>query len=166
MEEKLKEKRAYSPELRKGIIEEVRRLINSPHAVQRQPSLDDNGKSVKFFVAAKNTKRGYYTCTANDTYVNCVCNSYKHDSICKHSISVAIKENIIESHLQRLKPSDRASRAGLVQPNSSYAEKKGAKNKNPWRAARSGKPPGQRTVTQALVEFNPAIHHNDKPFIV
>lgn len=29
---------------------------------------------------------------ANDTYGKCVCNSYKHDSICKHSIAVAIKE--------------------------------------------------------------------------
>lgn len=90
VEEKLEEKRGYSPELRKSIIEEVRRLINSPHAIQRQPSLDDIRKSVKFLVAAKNTKGGYYTCTANDTYVNCVCKSYKHDSICKHSMSVAI----------------------------------------------------------------------------
>ena len=63
VEEKLEEKRGYSPELRKSIIEEVRRLINSPHAIQRQLSLDDTRKSVKFLVAAKNTKGGYYTCT-------------------------------------------------------------------------------------------------------
>ena len=157
VEEKLEEKRGYLPELRKGIIEEVRRLINSPHAIQRQPSLDDIRKSVKFLVAGKNTKGGYYTCTANDTYVNRVCKSYKHDSICKHSMSVAIKENIIESHLQRLKPSDCASRAGLVQPSSRYAGKKGAKNKIPWRAARSGKPSGQHTLLQVPVEFNPTI---------
>ena len=86
-------------------------------------------KIVKLFVAAKSTKGGYYTCTVNDTYVNCVCNSYKRDSVCKHSITVAIKENIIESHLQRLKPSDCASRAGLVQPSSRYAGKKGAKTR-------------------------------------
>ena len=61
VEEKLEEKRGYSPELRKSIIEEVRRLINSLHAIQRQPSLDDTRKSVKFLVAAKNTKGGYYT---------------------------------------------------------------------------------------------------------
>ena len=166
VEKELEEKRGYSLELTRSIIEEVRRLINSPHAIQRQPSLVDNDKSVKFFVATRNTKGGYYTCTKNDTYVTCACNSYKHDSVCKHSISIAIKEQIIQSHLQRLKPRDRASRAGLVQPNSSSAGKKGSRNKNPWRVARSGKSKDQHTSTQAPAEFNPAIHHNDKPFVV
>jgi len=59
VEEKLEEKRGYSLELRKDIIKEVCRTINSPHAVQRQPSLDDTGKLVKFLVAAKNTKGGF-----------------------------------------------------------------------------------------------------------
>ena len=166
VEKELEEKRKYSPELTRSIIEEVRRLINSPHAIQRQPSLVDNEKSIKFFVATRNNKGGYYTCTKNDTYVTCVCNSYKHDSICKHSISIAIKEQIIESHLQRLKPSDRASRTSLVQPNNSSAGKKGSRNKNPWHAARSGKSRDHHPSTQAPAEFNPAIHHNDKPFVV
>ena len=43
---------------------------------------------------------------------------------------------------------------------------KRAPKKNLWRAARSGKPTGQSTPKQTAVEFNPAIHHNDKPFIV
>lgn len=108
---------------------------------------------LSFSVATRNTKGGYYTCTKNDTYVNCACNSCKHDSVCKHSISNSIKEQIIESHLQRFQPSDRASRAGLVQENSSPAGKKGSRNKNPWRVARSGKSKDQHTSMQAPAEL-------------
>lgn len=123
VEKELEEKGGYSLELTRSIIEEVGRLINSPHAIQRQPSLVNNDKLVKFFVATRNIKGDYYTCMKNDPYVTCACNSYKHHSICKHSISIAIEEKIIESHLQRLKPRDRASRASLVQPNSSSTGK-------------------------------------------
>lgn len=106
-------------------------------------------------MATRNTKGGYYTCTKNDTYVTCVV-------FVTHTNTTPFASTVSPFPLK----SDRASRAGLVQPNSSSGGKKGSRNKNPWRVARSGKSKYQHTSTQAPVEFNPAIHHNDKPFVV
>ena len=167
--DKLKEKKQYSDELIQGLIQQVTSLVNSPYAIQRQPSLTETSKA-KFLVASKATKGGSYCCTLNKTHVTCVCNSYKYDSVCKHSIAVSHRENILESHLQSIKQGTGGSRARLVTPvNDNCAGKKGHKAKNPWRASRSCQTPAStshQSTTQAPEGFTPAVHHNDKPFVV
>lgn len=163
VEEQLKEKRGYSDELIKGLIEQVSVLVNSTNAIQRQPNLDATAKA-KFLVASKTAKSGYNTCTKNERHISCACNSYKHDSVCKHSLAVAIQQKCLQSHLQHIKQSNQRSRCGLVQPvNDNCAGKKGGKNKNRWRASRSREP---QETQFAAAGFNPAVHHNDKPFII
>ena len=166
VQEQLKETKGYSDELTEGFIHQVTALVNSPHAIQRQPTLTEATK-VKFFVASKNAKGGYYCCTLHKTHVTCACNSYKYDSVCKHSIAVAVKENVVESHLQNIKQSKRGSRASLVQPtDDNCAGKKGNRNKNPWPASRSCTLTARdQQTTQAPDGFTPAIYHNDKPFV-
>lgn len=164
--DKLKEKKGYSDELIQGLIQQVTALVNSSHAIQRQPSLSETAKT-KFLVASKAAKGGFYCCTLNKNNVTCVCNSYKYDSVCKHSIAVSIKENMVESHLQGIKQGTRKSRAGLVQPvNDNCAGKKGHKTKHPWRASRSASTSKEQTTTLAPEGFTPAVHHNDKPFVI
>lgn len=108
----------------KGLFNRMTALVNSPYVIQRQPSLTKTSK-VEFLVVLKATKGGSYCCTLNKTNVTCVCNSYKYDSVCKHSIAVSVRENILESHLQNIKQGTGGSRAGLVTPvNDNYAGKK------------------------------------------
>lgn len=104
--DKLKEKRGCSDELIQGLIQQVTTLVNSPYAIQRQPSLTETSKA-KFLVASKTAKGGYYTCTLNKAHVSCVCSSYKYDSICKHSLAVSVKENIPESHMNNVRQGKR-----------------------------------------------------------
>ena len=159
----LKEKRGYSDELIKGLIEQVSVLVDSPNAIQRQPSLDVKAKA-KWLVASKTAKGGHYICTTNERHISCACNLYKHDAVCKHSLAVAIQQNCLRSHLQHIKQSNQRSRSRLVQPiNDNSAGKKGGKNKNHWRASRSWEP---QETQFAADGFNPAIHHNDKLFII
>ena len=144
-------------------------LVTSPYAIKRQPSVTETFK-VKLLVATKATKGGSYCCTLNKTHDTCVWNSYKYDSF-KHSIAVSHGENILESHLQNIKQGTGGSRAGLVTPvNDNCAGKKGHKAKNPWRASRScqtSSSTSDQNTTQSVPEgFTPAVHHNDKPFVV
>ena len=166
--DKLKEKKHYSDELIQGLIQQVTALVNSPYAIQRQPSLTETSKA-KFLVALKATKGGSYCCTLNKTHVTCVCNSYKYDSVCKHSIAVSLRD-ILECHLQSIKQGTGGSRARLVTPvNDNCAGKKGHKAKNPWRAPCSCQTPAStshQNTTEAPEGFTPAVHHNDKPFVV
>lgn len=117
------------------------------------------------------TKGGAYYCTLNKTHITCVCNSYKYDSVCKHSIAVSLRVNILESHLQNIKQGTGGSRAGLVTPvNDNCAGKKRYKAKNPWRAScscqTSSSTSDQNTTQSAPEGFPQAVHHNDKPFVV
>lgn len=140
---KKQSKKQCSDELMQGLIQQVTALVNRPYVIQRQLSLNETSK-VKFLVASKATKGGSYCCTPNKTHVTCVCNSYnyKYDSVCKHSIPVSLRHNILESHEQSIKQGTGGSRAGLVTPvNDKCTGKKGHKAKNPWRPSRSCQTP-------------------------
>ena len=166
MQISLKKIRQYSDELIQGLIQQVTALVTSPYAIKRQPSVTETFK-VKLLVATKATRGGSYCCTLNKTHVTCVCNSYKYDSVCKHSIAVSLRENILESHLQNIKQGTGGSRAGLVTPvNDNCAGKKGHKAKNPWRASGSRQTTSDQNTTQVPEGRTLVFHHNDKPFVV
>ena len=94
-------------------------------------------------------KGGSYCCTLNKTHVTCVCNSYKYDSVCKQARYGRVKSRTSNT--------------------SKCTGKKGHKAKNPWRASHSRQTPAStshQNTTQAPEGFTPAVHHNDKPFVV
>ena len=108
-------------------------------------------------MAAKNCKRGMYKCTVFGDHVNCSCQCYKYNNLCKHSICVAEMAGILKEHLQHLKkfPRRRApSRSGLVEPPKDAHRKKGGSHKNPYR------PTKQVSQEASLARPFTEIHHN------
>ena len=149
-------------------------LLNSPSAIQRQQR-----KAIKFEVASRSAKHGRVVCTVNVRHVSCTCPSFKSDSVCRHSVTVAEKNGLLHEHLQfTCKGAARkgASRTPLAEAidNKAVAGKKGSTKKFHYRHSQSSigatgstnnneikstnSQSGNRTYTE--------IHHNDNPFNV
>ena len=116
------------------IVKSAKTLLNAKDAVQPMPCMVADAKR-KFLVAAKNCKRGMYECTVFGDHVNCSCQCYKFNNLCKHSICVAEIAGILKEHLQHLKKSPRRralSKSGLVEPPKDAHGKKGGSHKSPY----------------------------------
>ena len=112
----LKSFHSWTDGLAATIVKSTETVLNAKDAVQPMPCMVADAKR-KFLVAAKNCKRGMYECIVFGDHVNCSCQCYKYNNLCKHSICIAEIAGILKGHLQHLKKSPRRhapSKSGLV----------------------------------------------------
>ena len=64
-------------------------------------------KANNYEVASRQGKHEKVECTVSKDHVSCRCPSFKYDRVCKHSIAVAEKVEILEQHLQFISKSSR-----------------------------------------------------------
>ena len=106
-----------------------------------------------------------YECIVHKDHVTCNCQSFKYNSLCKHSLCVAQIVDILKKHVDyvavRLGTSKK-SRTYLVVPVKSAAGKKGATHKNARRPPRSE----SNNSASGLVKPFAKIHHNNRPLKV
>ncbi|KAJ7354915.1 hypothetical protein OS493_029024 [Desmophyllum pertusum] len=171
-------KRGYKEEIARAVEEGALMLLNSPSAIQQQPTLDQK-KAIKFEVASRSAKHGRVVCTVNVRHVSCGCPSFKADRVCKHSVAVAEKNGLLREHLQFIcKGSARkgASHTPLAEAyvNKGVAGKKGSTNKHHYRPSQStsgamgptNNSEVKSTNSQSENRVYSEIHHNDNPFIL
>ncbi|KAK3711391.1 hypothetical protein QZH41_003530 [Actinostola sp. cb2023] len=147
------------------IFKEAEKLLNTKDAVQKKPSLEE-GK-IKYLVAARKCKKGMYECVVSKNHVTCTCQAYRYNNVCKHSLVVAEKMNVLREHLDILAKSSRLakpSRRWLIEPPSEVAGKKGGQHKNQWRKPRAD--PTSNRVQALPKRPYTEIHHNDNPINV
>lgn len=75
----LREKNICLEDIITAVIEGAITLLNLPAAIQQKATLD----------AYKATNTFEVECTVNKDHVKCHCHSFKYDSVCKHSTTVA-----------------------------------------------------------------------------
>ena len=152
------------------VIKEAEKLLNCPNSVERMPSMNPTDPKTKYFVAAKDAKTGMYECVVHHDHVTCKCPCNKYNGLCKHSLCVAERANLLKEHVDFLLKSscrNKPSKSNLVEPHKNAAGKKGSSHRNPWRPGRekSGDSANSQQGTSSHGPYS-AIHHNDKPLIV
>ena len=78
------------------IVSGAEELLRNVSQITKTP-----GKSKEYLVSSKSTS-GLNTCKVNTLNVTCTCKGYKSKVACKHSLAVALKENMLDLHLQWL----------------------------------------------------------------
>ena len=152
-----------SNDVLRTITSEADRLLNNTGAIERKPTLDARNPSNKYHVATGDKKRGFVVCTVYSDHVNCECNSFKCQGLCKHSICVAETCNILKKHLERIVKNRRKLRTPQ-QPPKETAGKKGGHHRNQWRP-RSNLPAGSG-VCQVPIQPFTEVHHNNHKMVV
>ena len=153
-----------SIELVTGIVREAEVLMNTPDAIQRKPSLNA-GDICKYLVAAKTCKKRIYECTVYRDHVTCNCPGYKFNALCKHSLCIAEKSQMLKLHIEHFKKSPRRSKpskSGLVVPEKVAPGKKGGATRNSWRQSH-GLTSASCSKTQGVAHPFSEIHHIDRP---
>ena len=56
----------------------------------------------KFEVASNSAKHGRVECAVHANHVSCRCPSFKADKVCKHSVAVAEKNEMLGKHLEQI----------------------------------------------------------------
>ena len=116
----------------KTIVKGAEQLLNNPNSVQRMPTLTSDPTRKKYLVAGANSKTGMHECIVHKDHVTCNCQSFKYNSLCKHSLCVAQTVDRLKQHVDyvvvRLSTSKK-SRTGLVVPAKSAVGKKGGRTR-------------------------------------
>ena len=116
----------------KTIVKGAEQLLNNPNSVQRMPTVTSDPTPKKYLVAGANSKTGMYECIVHRDHVTCNCQSFKYNSLCKHSLCVAQTVDRLKHHVDyvvvRLSTSKK-SRTGLVVPAKSAVGKKGGRTR-------------------------------------
>ena len=55
------------------VVKEAEKLLNCPNSAQRMPSMNPTDPKTKYFVAAKDAKRGMYECLVHHDHATCKC---------------------------------------------------------------------------------------------
>lgn len=112
----------------KTIVKGAEQLVNNPNSVQRMPTVTSDPTPKKYLVAGANSKTGMYECIVHKDHVTCNCQSFKYNSLCKHSLCVAQTVDRLKQYVDyvvfRLSTSKK-SRTSLVVPAKSAVGKKG-----------------------------------------
>lgn len=171
----LREKFKYKEEIVNAVTDGALALLNMPAAIQLQSTFDA-AKPKRYEVASKSAKYGRVVCTVNKTHVRCSCPAYKFDSVCKHSIAVAAKAGILQTHLQVIsKAPKKGCRTALAEGSvdKQVAGKKGSRNKNAYRPARKTTTNSKESSSDVNDQTSPLngqiyteIYHNDNPFVL
>ena len=110
----------------------------------------------KYLVPVKDAKTGMYECLVHHDHVTykCLCNKY--NNLCKHSLCVAKRANLLMEHVDLLLKSScphKPSKSNLVpRATKSAAGKKGSSHRNPCRPGREKS--GESTNTQQGTSFH------------
>ena len=118
------------------VVKETEKLLNCPNSVQRMPSMNPTDPKTKYLVAAKDAKSGMYECLVHHDHVICKCPCNKYNGLCKHSLCVAERANLLKEHIDFLLKSScrhKPFKSNLVEPEKNAAGKKGNSHRNPWR---------------------------------
>lgn len=91
------------------------------------PSMNPTNPKRKYLVAAKDAKTGMYECFVHHDHViyKCLCN--KDNGLCKHSLCVAERANLLMKHVDFLLKSScphKPSKSNLVEPQKVLRERK------------------------------------------
>ena len=153
-----------------AVIQVALTLLNHPSAIQQKPTLYPSNNN-KYQVASSKARNKKAECMVNKSYVSCCCPSFKFDIVCKHSIAVADKVGILEQHIQFISKSSakKGPRSALEEAvvNKEVAEKKGGKNKYPYRPSRSQQEVHWQGLSQSSTSYTyEKIHHSDNPFVL
>lgn len=162
----LSEHFSYSTENSTALKREVLNLVNHPTAIQPKASLVTEG-NLKFEVASPSAKNGSVLVTVYSSHVGCVCGTYRHDSICKHSIAVAARQSTLSTHFNFLKKkSNKGGRAALAEHdvNKHTAGKKGSRNKDSYRPERESSSAAAAGTSNEASQTFTEIHHNENQF--
>ena len=77
-------------------------MLNCANSIERMLSMNPTDPKTKYLVAAKDAKTGMYKCLVHHDHViyKCVCNKY--NGLCKHSLCVAERANLVMEHVDFL----------------------------------------------------------------
>ena len=92
--------RGHKEEVALAVKERALLLLNCPQAIQRLPTLDKRKAQNKFEV--KSAKHGRVECTVHANHVSCRCLSFRADKVCKYSVAVAEKNEMLCKHLEQI----------------------------------------------------------------
>lgn len=163
----LKEMTTCPEETIQAAVNGAVRLLNLPCAIQQKASLQSHQTNVTYEVASRDAKNSNWQCMVLKDHVKCRCPSYKYDSVCMHSIAVAERANILDTHVKFLSKSNHRaqSRTALAEAhvNKGTAGKKGSRNKTPYRPQPTGV---TNNSCNASGQVYTQLHHNDNPFIL
>ena len=92
------------------------------------PTVTSDPTRKKYLVAGANSKTGMYECIVHKDHVTCNCQSFKYNSLSKHSLCVAQTVDRLKQHVDyvvvRLSTSKK-SRTGFVVPAKVHSREKG-----------------------------------------
>ena len=163
--------RRYKEEVALAVKEGALLQLNCPSAIQRLPTLDERKAQIKVEVASKSG--ALFTLTKYR--VGAQAKSFKADKVCKHSVAVAEKNEMLRKHLEQIckgQGEKNASRTALAETfmNKSVAGKKGSRKKSYY--CPSSANDSTATAMQSEESSNNAtyvyneIYHNDHSFVL
>lgn len=166
---------SYELEVARAVEDGALLLLNSPAGIQKQPTLDQC-RVVKYEVASKSAKHKRVECTVNKNHISCRCPSFKADRVCKHSIAVAEKCEMLDEHLKFIGKTcgRKCSRTALAEAyvDKAVAGKKGSTNKNRYRPIAANEKSttltddAAKSNSQTQTRLYSEIQHNDNPFVL
>ena len=109
------------------VVKEAEKLLNCPNSVERMPSMNPTDPTTKYLVAAKDAKTGMHECLVHHDHVTCKCPCNKYNGLCKHSLCVAERANLLKEHVDFLLKSscrNKPSKSNLVEPQKIPRERK------------------------------------------
>ena len=114
------------------VVKEAEKLLNCPNSVERMPYMNPTDPKTKYLVAAKDAKTGMYECSVHHNHLTCKCPC--NTGLCKHSICVAERANLLKEHVDFVLKSschNKPSKSNLVEPHKNAAGNKGCSHRNP-----------------------------------
>lgn len=158
----------YTAENANMLEAQVASLLNHPRAIQEKASLKSNG-AAKYEVASDHSKNGVVDVSIHKEHVSCVCGRYRHDKLCKHSLAVAAKVSVLQTHLCFIK---KTGTLGFHTPltegnfNKVTAGKKGGRNNNNYRCRGKKNVQCEAATSSQKDGMYTEIFHNDNNFVV
>ena len=139
-------------------------LLNTSNMISRKPSRKG---SHQYLVHSKHS--GLHTCTVYDAHITCDCRGYKSKTVCKHSLAVAYKMNMLLNMLQWLaKQPVTKNKTALVTRKMPGTGQKGGRQKTKARV-RTQQLQSKKVLCEHdsdySAEFTKCYHNNEK-FIV
>ena len=126
------------------------------------PTVTSDPTRKKYLVAGANSKTGMYECIVHKDHVTCNCQSFKYNSLSKHSLCVAQTVDRLKQHVDyvvvRLSTSKK-SRTGFVVPAKVHSREKGGGGGTHKNARRPQKSESNGSAS-AVQPFTKILHNN------
>ena len=141
-------------------------LLNTGNMISRKPSRKD----LHQYLVHSRHSQVLHTCTINQEHVTCDCRGYKSKTVCKHSLAVAYKVNMLFNLLQWLsKQPIKTNKTSLVTKKMPGTGQKGGQQKTKPRVtnhqSQSSKVLSENDADYRA-EFTKCYHNNEDFFVI